>query len=120
MCLIKSVLVLKVQINSQGCNDPPRQSNCGLVSGSIRVNGRERSTNRRGLNVVVIDYKTGRFVASRNFDTHSSRRNADQLVSFIDKIKAHSLILVAAKDEYSRSMHNRAYSALVSMGVCLL
>ena len=69
--------------------------------------------NRRGMNIVVFDYRNGRFVASRNFDTHSSRRNADQMVAFIDKIKPHSLVLVAGKDEYHRNMHNRGYSALV-------
>ena len=105
--------MLKIQINSQGCNDPPKQKSCGFNAGSIKVNGRERSVNRRGMNIVVIDYRNGRFVASRNFDTHTSRRNADQMVAFIDRIKPHSLVLVAAKDEFYRNMHNRGYSALV-------
>ncbi|XP_065051247.1 uncharacterized protein LOC135680930 isoform X2 [Rhopilema esculentum] len=108
-------IVLKIQIKSQGCDDPPK-GNCGHNSGSIKVNGRERSVNRRGLNVVVIDFKTGKFVASRNFDTLASRGNVDRFVSFVDKIKPNSLVLIAAKDEYTRSMYNRGYSAMYSVG----
>ena len=106
--------MLKIQINSQGCNDPPKRGNCGLNQGSIRINGRERSVNRRGLNVVVIDFKTGRFVATKNFDTHGNRGATNRFINFIDKIKPNSLVLVAAKDSYSLNMYNRAYSALVS------
>ena len=106
--------MLKIQIHSQGCDDPPKQHpKCGLNTASIKINGRERSTNRRGINIVVLDFKTGKFIAARNFDTHSKRRNTDQMVAFIDKIKPNSLVLVAGKDEFHKNMHNRGYSALV-------
>ena len=105
---------MKVQITSQGCNDPPNAGkNCAANSGSIKVNGRERSINRRGLNVVVVEFATGKFVAAKNFDTHGSRRATYKFIAFVDKIKPNSLVFVAAKDSFTGSMFAKAYSALV-------
>ncbi len=108
--------MVKIQITSQGCDDPPSpKTNCAANSGSIKYNGKERSVNRRGLNVVVVDFNTGKFVSSKNFDTHGSRAATNRFIAFIDKIKPNSFVFVAAKDSYTLSMNSKAYSALVSI-----
>ena len=109
------LVVLKVQIVASGCSDPPAKGkDCARSPGSIRVNGIERSVNRRGLNIVVYNLANGLFEKTVNFDTHSNRAAVKQMVNFIDQIKTNRLVMVASKDAWTMSMNSRAYSALVS------
>lgn len=57
MCIFLHFLVrVKVDIISEGYNDP---GVTGGGTGSIRINGIERSYKKRGYNFVVLDFATG-------------------------------------------------------------
>ena len=111
-----SFTVLKVQIVSTGCSDPPaRGRDCARAPASIKVNGLERSLSRRGLNIVVYNFATGRYEGTRTFDTHGNRGATNLMIRYIDSIKPNRLVFVAAQDSYTAAMNARAYSALVSI-----
>ena len=46
-----------IDIRSEGCDDLGKGPGCG--KSSIWVNGKDYSLHRRGINVVVLDYRTG-------------------------------------------------------------
>ena len=49
---------LRIRIRSEGCSDRGRYRGCGRAY--IWVNGRDLSSHKRGHNVVVLDYYTGK------------------------------------------------------------
>jgi hypothetical protein len=50
---------IRIFLRSEGCGDPRLEaSGCGKAY--IKVNGKEYSPQKRGYNVVVVDYLTGR------------------------------------------------------------
>ena len=50
---------IKIDIRSEGCNDPGKTPNtCGIAY--IKVNDNEHSKKKRGHNVVVLDAVTGK------------------------------------------------------------
>ena len=109
-----SLAVFKILIMAQGCSDRPLNGkNCGKSSGSIRVNGIEKSHGKRGLNVVVYNLITGSFEGAMNFDTHGNKDAARLFTTFINGIEMNRLILVASADSYTRAMDAEAYAALV-------
>ena len=47
-----------VELRSEGCYDYGKGPGCG--KGYIWINGRDYSKHRRGMNVIVMDYRTGK------------------------------------------------------------
>jgi hypothetical protein len=82
--------------------------------GHIFVNGRERSPNQRGYNVVIIE-PDGRWQAA-NFDTHLDPTASAALAGFIRTASAKALIAVAAADEASNQLGEEAVAALQAIG----
>ncbi|CAH3104487.1 unnamed protein product [Pocillopora meandrina] len=94
---------LSISVESQGFVDKKRgRTLYGRSRAYIRVNGRDYSLHRRGFNVVVINYKTGRIEARRSFDTHGSRKAARRFKSFIYRIRRGRIVLIAIQDEAYR------------------
>ena len=46
-------------VRSEGCNDPSKHRGCGKAF--IWINGKDYSRHSRGHNVVVLNYKTGKY-----------------------------------------------------------
>lgn len=58
---VKGLRRLNIHLRSEGCNDRGKRGRCGRAS--IWVNGKDLSKHRRGFNVVVLDYYTGRDIS---------------------------------------------------------
>ena len=49
---------VNVELRSEGCNDKGKGPGCGRAY--IWVNGKDRSRHHRGINAVVLNYRTGK------------------------------------------------------------
>ncbi|PFX31519.1 hypothetical protein AWC38_SpisGene3581 [Stylophora pistillata] len=92
-----------LSVESQGFVDKKRgRTLYGRSRAYIRVNGKDYSRHRRGFNVVVLNYKSGRIEARRSFDTHGSRYAAKKFKQFISRIRRGRIVLLAIQDEAYR------------------
>ena len=98
---------LRLEFESAGYND-------GNIA-SILVNGEEKSFNRRGVNVVRLD-EDGNFVENTVYDTWASRKAADSLIRYLDKLQEGDIVAFTIKDEGSQNLHAKARSALENLG----
>ena len=49
---------IKYEIRSEGCADPGRTSGCGIAT--IKIEGKDYSKRRRGINFVAVDGQNGK------------------------------------------------------------
>ena len=98
-----------------GCSDPPAKGRCAASVGSIKVNGKELSINRRGINIVCIRYPKGKVIRRKSYDTYGSRVNSNKLFNLIQRIPDDTIVLVATRDSYNRGFTSKAQMALVSI-----
>ena len=96
-----------------GCNDPPAKGRCVASVGSIKLNGKEVSLNRRGINIVCISYPRGKVIRRKSFDTHANRANSNLLLKLMQRIPDNTIVLVATRDEYAAGFTAQAEMALV-------
>ena len=96
-----------------GCNDPPAKGRCGASVGSIKLNGKEVSLNRRGINIVCICYPRGKVIRRKNYDTYANRANSNLLLKLMQGIPDNTIVLVATRDDYSTRFAAQAQLALV-------
>lgn len=78
---------IKIDIRSEGCNDPGKTPNtCGIAY--IKVNDNEHSKKKRGHNVVVLDAVTGKglkwcyFLSPNNIEKMKFEKNRLQMSSY--------------------------------------
>ena len=95
-----SFVALKIDINAMGCNDPPAKGRCAASVGSIKINGKERSVNRRGLNIVCIRYPKGKIIRRKNIDTFASAANSVKLMRFMQRLPLNTIVLISSRDSY--------------------
>ncbi len=97
------------------------QSGGYLDGNSARLfrGGKEAGYGYRGHNLWRIDPRDGRLVEGRNFDTYSSKAQADSMAAWIQRLPAGALIAAAIRDEGSVSMNEAAHAALESLGSAL-
>ena len=81
----------------------------------IRVNGKERSLNLRGLNIVRLDER-GNYIESTVYDTWESSDTNDSLVRYLNRLARGEILIVAAKDEASDHLNPEARAALAALG----
>ena len=113
--LEKTVAVVDVSIESQGCEDPGRfPVICGR--GKIFVRGIDRSLHGRGFNFVVVDKVTGKFESAAAFDTNGNPKASSDMKRFIDEIKEGMIVLVAVQDEAFTKLTDEGQKALESLG----
>jgi hypothetical protein len=84
--------------------------------GQVFVDGQDVSVNERGYNVVVIDASTGQVLRSANFDTHLDPGAALAMAEFLEAVPSGQIVAVAAADEASRLLDERAVQALHGIG----
>ena len=106
---------LKVDLKGQGCNDPPTPGrNCPANQGSIKVNGIERSPNRRGLNFVAYSFPAGKYMKNFNVDSHGDADAGGKVQGWINGLPVNTIVFVASKDEPSGRFNGALLNALVS------
>lgn len=54
----------------------------------------------------------GEFVEYKNYNTHSSLTDVNNMVTYINGLAANSMVLVGIKGEGSYELHPTAYTAL--------
>ena len=100
-----------------GCNDPPARGRCGASYGSIKINGIEKSTNGRGLNLVALTYPQGKFYRRANFDVYGDGRAGARMLNWVKALN-NKIVLVSSRDAIdSGNFNSKALAALVSMNV---
>ena len=52
----------RIDIRSEGCDDPGKSAGCGKAY--IFVNGVDRSRHKRGVNTVVLDSRNGKYTTN--------------------------------------------------------
>ncbi|MFP5273894.1 interleukin-like EMT inducer domain-containing protein [Coleofasciculus sp.] len=71
---------------------------------------------QRGLNVVVFDQSNGRLLQSQSFDLYADPANADAFAHWIDTIPQGRVVAIAAKDDASLNLSDRAKAACKLIG----
>ena len=95
-----------------------RFTSAGFYDGnvaSILVNGKEKSLNLRGLNIVRLDAQ-GSFVASTVYDTYESSDASNSLVRYLESIPAGEILIIAIRDEASDRLTAKIRAALEALG----
>jgi tetratricopeptide (TPR) repeat protein len=86
-----------------------------LIS-SIKVFGKEYSTNKRGFNGIVLELKTFRIKNRGNFDTYADPESPFKLAGFIENIDEGDIVILSVRDEGSRMLNDTALKALKTLG----
>ncbi|RMF56714.1 MAG: hypothetical protein D6743_19815, partial [Calditrichaeota bacterium] len=75
-------------------------------------------SSERGHHLVRVDVQSGE-LETRTFDTYASSEAADEMAAYIEGLPAGTVVLAGIADEGSKSMTERAYRALESLGSAL-
>ena len=82
---------------SESCDDIPSKV-CSQVSGNITVNGFQYSLNKRGVNIVLYDYRSGLYEHRSKYDVLESTAEKTNLQQFLNGLQAGKLLLMTVKD----------------------
>ena len=97
-----------------GCNDPPARGRCGASIGSIKINGVEKSINRRGLNLVALTYPQGKYFSRAHFDVYGDGGASARLLKWVQGLPGNKIVVIASRDAIdSGNFKAEAYTALV-------
>lgn len=77
----------------------------------------DASAGRRGINVAVVDEKTGRLLDQRGFDTAANTYEAQALADYLASVPAGRIVLVATKGDGLAFLTPAAQAALVGLGI---
>ena len=88
--------ILKVKVISQSCMN--LSTTCQAQKAYITVNGYQHSLNTRGINVVVLDYRSGIFEYRAVFDVFGDPSKRTELSNFLNNLPAGKILLMAVKD----------------------
>ena len=83
--------ILDVKITSWACYS------CFSTNGFIEVNGHEYGLNKKGMNVVVFDYRSGLFEQHAAFEISSSSTPRSELASFLNTLEDGKILFMAVK-----------------------
>ena len=83
---------------------------------SITVNDREFARRQRGMNVVIIDEKTGNPLQTVGYDTYELSQAADNFAALLEGLPAGRIVAVAVMDEANERLTDRAKRACNSIG----
>ena len=98
------------------CSDPGIVDyKCSLARNSIEINGKEYTSNKRGFNVAVIDFKSGDVEETSSYDTYYTEVESKRMEAYIKKLPKNKIVCGVVKDEgYNRLTHG-VKSAIVSV-----
>lgn len=96
-----------------------------LGSVNIAIDGEEVTIpNARGLNVAVIDARSGVVTSTHVFDTHNDTNDdnvaGDNFAKLIENLDRFTLVAIVVKDDASHNLNERAKRALRSLGSLLV
>ncbi len=74
----------------------------------------------RGLNVIVINEHSGNVIYRKSFDTFSSSAHSETFANFISSLSNGRIVVIAIKDEATRSLGESAIQACESIGSRLI
>jgi len=86
-------------------------------SANIILNGRDISQNRFGYNIVAIDDKTGEVIESVNFNTFLDESAAAEMVEFLKRQKARTIIAGGIRWDGSKYLTEEALGVFNSLGI---
>ena len=75
--------------------------------------GKHTTTRHYGLNIMVVDHRSGDLYAMKNFNTHVHKHAAGQMVSFIRKLPRGLIVLGAAHSDWTRHTTSQLNQVLV-------
>ena len=82
-----------MEISAEGIDDP------GYARiASIKINGIERSSMQRGMNVVILD-RAGNYLMSKSFDTADparGRAEGQKMAQFLDDLPSERMVCVSS------------------------
>jgi len=82
----------------------------------ILINGKDVSQNKRGYNIVILNFNTGVVEESKSFDTHGSKDDVKKMMEFINRIENGKIICVAVSDEASNQLSNEEGKVFEKIG----
>ncbi len=106
---------MKVDLKAIGCNDPPARGRCGNTDGSIKILGVEKSLNKRGFNLVALNYPKGNFYSRANFDTCGDPKASAAMLKWVKALPNNKIVVVSTKDDHNINIKNEAIQAMVSL-----
>ncbi len=77
----------------------------------------DASAGRRGVNLAVLNEKTGALLDTRGFDTAANEFEAEALTAYLAQIPAGRVVVVATKEDATRHLTAAARTALERLGV---
>lgn len=77
------------------------------------------SAGRRGVNITVLDRRTGRVLDKVGFDTAASEAESERLIAFVDQIPSGAVVLVVTYGEATNYLSEEALATLESIGASL-
>ncbi|XP_066918501.1 sushi, von Willebrand factor type A, EGF and pentraxin domain-containing protein 1-like [Clytia hemisphaerica] len=105
---------IKYEIRSEGCGDPGKTSGCGIST--IKVEGKDYSKQRRGINFVAIDGSRGTIVGSASFDWHYYRNECTNALKWTNSLNDGTIVLGAYQDEATLAFTSDCQKALEAIG----
>ncbi len=77
----------------------------------------DASAGRRGINLAVLDEKTGALLDKRGFDTAANDFEAEALTAYLAQVPAGRVVVVATKEDATRHLTAAARAALGRLGL---
>lgn len=77
----------------------------------------DASAGRRGINVAVVDERTGELLDRRGFDTAANTYEADALAAYLAEVPAGRIVLLASKSDGTTFLTPAARTALAGLGI---
>lgn len=89
--------ILNVTLISESCADIS-DPDCLKAKGHITVNGFQYSLDRRGINIVLFDYRSGLFEHRSTYDVFGSSTERTKLQTFLNGLREGKILLMVAID----------------------
>ena len=98
------------------CRDPGIiDFKCSSARNSIKINGKEYTSNKRGFNVAVIDFKSGDVEATSSYDTYLTDVESKRMEAYIKKLPKDKIVCGVVKDEGYNRLTQGVKNAIVSV-----
>ncbi len=112
----RDVLPPDYAIGSTGVSSPVDIEVKGGDIGSIKVAGRDVSLLGRGLNIVIVDPKTGLVTNSQVFNTMDDIAQSRLMTDFLTQIPEGLIVAVASQEKAAQNLGDRTVAGLHSLG----
>ncbi len=90
--------VLEVDIVSETCDDGSPNTGCSQKKGHVKVNGYQYSNDGSGINVVVLDHRSGIFEHRKVYNLYVGSTLKSSLAKFLNGLPSGKILFMAMKD----------------------